>query len=55
MPNDRHNTMTRVREMAVFGLRKAFVTPAPKPVRVNARMQGFFGPGMDRSAQWLPE
>ncbi len=47
--------MTRVREMAVFGLRKAFVTPAPKPIVPNGRMKGFFEAGLNGSNQWLPE
>jgi len=47
--------MTRAREMAMFGLRKAFVTPAPRPMAPNGRMKGFFGPGLNTPNQWLPE
>ncbi len=47
--------VARMSQMAVFGLKKAFVTPARKPVQMNRRMAGFFAPGVTASGQWLPE
>lgn len=44
-----------IREMAVCGLRKAFVDPAPKPKQPSARMERFFGCDAHAVDFWIPE
>ena len=54
------NSETRTRkkgmkEMAVFGLRKIFVDPAPRAKKTTPRMQGIMDGSVELPLNWLPE
>jgi len=44
-----------IKEMAMFGLRKAFIDPAPKPRQPSARMERYFGCTSHAMDFWVPE
>lgn len=50
----RPHKRTGFKELAMFGLRKAFIDPAPRPKKHHGnKMDGFFG--NDAMGHWLPE
>ncbi|MGB0798929.1 MAG: hypothetical protein ACPG5U_01545 [Planktomarina sp.] len=44
-----------IKEMAMFGLRKAFIDPAPRPRATTRRMERFMGDGADAMDFFIPE
>ncbi|MEO0356960.1 MAG: hypothetical protein AAF386_01460 [Pseudomonadota bacterium] len=44
-----------LKDMAMFGLRKAFIDPAPKPRKSNPRVARFIGDESGAMDFWLPE
>ncbi len=55
-PTHAHKMRQRgLKELAMFGLRKAFVDPAPRPQKPKNRMEGFLGDESGAMDFWLPE
>ena len=44
-----------IKEMAMFGLRKAFIDPAPRPKQPDGRMERFFGSNAAAMEFFVPE
>ena len=44
-----------IKEMAVFGLRKAFIDPVSPPRVPTGRMERFFGDAALANDFWIPE
>ena len=47
--------LNRVKELLVFGLKKAFVTLTKRPLKAHKRIAIFVGQDAGVGPQWLPE